>query len=96
MPTKASQLVGFWQRTTFSDCSRIYPQLLKFRENGLYYAQNSPDSHMIIWDTGTYRMESSGKLRISLANDSTQLYEFFISQDTLTVVDGNNRRFSYK
>src|SRR5574341_371903 len=96
MPTEASQLVGFWEKVTSSECSRIYPQRLEFNENGLYHAQNRPDSPMVIWDTGTYRMESSGLVRVSLANDSTQLYECSISENTLTFVDANNCRFMYQ
>ncbi len=96
MAPETAQLVGYWEKTTVSRCSRVYPEHIDFRKNGRYLAHNSPESPQIIWDVGRYQVEGPGQLRVSLANDASELYGFSLSDDVLTLVDSKNCDFSYR
>jgi hypothetical protein len=96
MTKEALQFVGQWEKITTSPCSQIYPDRIAFQENGLYFAQNNPHSPMIIWDTGRYTVVSAQQVRITLANDASDLYAFSISNGILTLVDSRNCEFQYR
>ncbi len=88
--------VGQWEKVTTSPCSQIYPDRIAFQENGLYFAQNNPQSPMIVWDIGRYLVVNAHQVRITLANDASELYAFSISQDILTLVDSRHCEFHYR
>ncbi len=95
MAATTAQLVGYWEKTTVSDCSQIYPDRIEFRNNGLYFAHNNPNNPMIIWDVGKYRIESSVQIRITLVNDASELYRFSIANNILTLIDSKDCEFEY-
>ena len=59
-------------------------------------AQNNPESPQIVWDAGSYQVEGLGQLRVTLANDASELYSFSLSNDVLTLVDSTNCEVSYR
>jgi hypothetical protein len=51
-----------------------------------------------LWDSGTYRILSENKIKISTANDAEIVYSFSYSNenDTITFSDDNNCQFQYR
>jgi len=96
MTPETAQLVGYWEKTSVSRCSQVYPEHIDFRKNGRYLAQNSPESPQIVWNVGSYQVEGLGQLRAALANDASELYRFSLSNDVLTLVDSTNCEVSYR
>jgi hypothetical protein len=91
-----TKLTGHWEKITVSACSRIYPDSIEFRNDGLYFAKNNSENPMIIWDAGNFRVEAPGKIRITLANDAGESYRFFLSDTILSFIDSKNCEFEYK
>ena len=96
MTPETVQLVGYWEKTSVSRCSQVYPEHIDFRKNGCYLAQNSPESPQIVWNVGSYQVEGLGQLRATLVNDASELYRFSLSNDVLTLVDSTNCKVSYR
>jgi hypothetical protein len=96
MTSEELSLVGHWDKDCTSNCSAIYPEYVEFRENGSFFCRNSADHPMIFWDVGRYRIESPGKIRMTLANDSSELYAFSISGNALVFIDARQCKFAYK
>jgi len=96
MTSEKLSLVGHWDKNGISACSAIYPEHLEFRENGMFYGRNRVDQPMRVWDVGRYRIESEEKIRMTLANDSSEVYLFSISGNDLVFVDERECRFTYR
>lgn len=96
MPGDTTQLVGSWQKVTDSVCSRLYPNLLQFRENGLYFGQMDAQGGYTLWDAGAYQVIEAGTLELSTANDALVRYRFWLADERLMFVDANGCRFEYQ
>ena len=88
-------LTGVWEKITLTECSSQYPDLIEFKEAGIYVgSKNSGD--FTVWDAGNYEIISENNLKISSANDAEINYTFFIDKNKLTFNDGNNCKFTYE
>lgn len=96
MPQTAATLVGSWVKTTRSECSAVYPDRLRFAENGLYAGERDPPGSFTLWDTGTWEISGAEQVRISTANDAVISYRFRLSGDTLRFVDPDGCEFEYR
>ena len=88
-------LKGLWEKITESECSNQYPDLLEFKEAGIYIGSKN-SGEFTIWDAGSYEIISGNSIKISTANDAEINYTFFIDKDKLTFTDGNNCKFVYE
>ena len=92
-----SNLEGTWKKTTQTPCSQIYPDEITFKKQGIYFAQNDPETTVHpIWDSGGYKVIRANQVKISTANDAEITYKFSISEDTLTFIDGTKCEFQYQ
>jgi hypothetical protein len=81
------RLIGAWQKASREPQAAIYPLTVEFRANGLYFARNDPESPMRKWDVGRFRQEAPRRLRVTLANDSSEVYVFILRGKKLTLTD---------
>jgi len=88
-------LKGLWEKITESECSNQYPDLIEFKEAGIYLGSKN-SGQFTIWDAGSYEIISGNSIKISTANDAEINYTFFIDKDKLTFTDGNNCKFVYE
>lgn len=96
MQNQTLDLIGNWEKTARTGCSEKYPSGIQFQKDGLYIARNDPSGKFIVWDMGTYRIVSPGKINISLANDAIVSYQFSVSVGVLTFKDAEGCEFSYR
>ena len=88
-------LKGVWEKITESECSNQYPDLIEFKEAGIYIGSKN-SGEFTIWDAGSYEIISGNSIKISTANDAEIKYTFFIDESNLTFTDGNNCKFVYE
>lgn len=91
-----AQLVGRWEKLTDSPCSRVYPNFLEFRIEGLYSGTGMETGDSPGWDIGTWQIVSPTQVKISTVNDAIITYEFSLSGNILTFVDPGKCRFRYR
>jgi hypothetical protein len=91
---KSNILIGKWIKITKSKCSKIYPDKLEFRKNGIYLGKRKKSSPSW-WDLGDYRILNENKLKISTADDSIQKINFKIQDNKLEFIDDTLCKFSY-
>jgi hypothetical protein len=89
-------LVGNWEKISRTGCDEIYPDSIRFQENGLYFGLKNPPGTFAQWDVGTYEIVGSERINISTANDAIVTYGFAISNDILTFVDPAGCQFRYR
>jgi hypothetical protein len=90
------QLIGNWEKITISTCSRVYPKVIEFRENGLFSGVGTKPGNAPGWDVGTWEVVSSTEVKISTMNDAIITYEFSLEDDILTFVDADKCEFQYR
>ena len=88
-------LKGVWEKITESECSNQYPDLIEFKEAGIYIGSKN-SGEFTIWDAGSYEIISGNSIKISTANDAEIKYTFFIDEGNLTFTDINNCKFVYE
>jgi hypothetical protein len=95
MSTNLSGLTGAWNRLEGTPCGAPYPASLRFEANGLYRGEADPPGAFTIWDVGTWRVDSHGRITLSTANDAVISYEATLSGEVLTIVvpDGCELRY---
>ncbi len=96
MAEQHPQLVGNWKKISRSACDELYPDGIRFQENGLYFGHKNPPGTFTQWDVGTYEIVGPDRINISTANDAIVTYELVISNDTLTFVDPADCQFRYR
>jgi hypothetical protein len=74
----------------------MYPESIRFQDNGLYFGLKEPPGTFTQWDVGTYEIIESERINISTANDAIVTYRFAISDDVPTFVDPDDCQFSYR
>jgi hypothetical protein len=90
-------LIGTWEKVSGDPKSDVYPRILTFKENGLYTGTGaSPSAEKPWWDIGTFDIVSGDEIKISTANDMMVTYQFNIEENTLTFIDPEKCRFSYR
>lgn len=96
MPEKLPLLVGYWEKVTDSPCSRVYPKLIEFRADGLYFGTGMEPGKAPGWDIGTWAVVSPTQVKISTVHDAIITYEFSLLDDVLTFVDPDKCEFQYR
>ena len=89
-------MVGRWRKVSRSECSAPYPEVLELADGGRYTGTNeAPSAFHPIWDQGGWEPTGPGRVRVSLANDSSREYEFELAEASLTFVDEGGCRIEY-
>jgi hypothetical protein len=90
-------LIGKWKKVTTTKCSDIYPDYLELLDKNIYFGQkeNEEIGGGTWWDSGGYKIVSDNHIRISTANDAQLIYEFSISNTSLTFLDKDGCEFKY-
>jgi hypothetical protein len=89
-------LVGRWQKSTDAACAVAYPKNLEFRAGGTYLSASAPES-FAIWQSGSYELVGSDRIRIQIANDAMIEYQFHLaSGGRLTFVDDQGCEITYR
>lgn len=96
MPMPTSHFIGSWNKITPSECSRAYPDTIRFQENGLYFGHKEPPGTFTRWDAGTFEVVGPRQVKISTANDAILSYEFSIVNDLMTFIDAEGCECSYR
>lgn len=87
-------IVGRWRTVTDDPCGGRYPDVLEFRDRGVYTGQSQ--SGFTLWDAGSYEPAQDGSIRISTANDAMIPYRYTLSGDALTFRDPEGCEFAYR
>lgn len=90
------QLVGAWERQTDAPCSRVYPEFIEFREEGLFSGTGGEPGGVPGWDTGTWEIAGPRQIKISTMNDAVLTYEFSLVEGILTFVDADKCEVRYR
>jgi hypothetical protein len=96
MAERHPQIVGNWDKVGRTACDEMYPDSIRFQDNGLYFGLKDPPGTFTQWDVGTYEITGSERINISTANDAIVTYSFAISDDILTFVDHYDCQFRYR
>ena len=96
MAEDTTRFVGIWRKADSPACAALYPAVLRLEANGLYRGVPEPPAQFATWDVGTWQPADARHLAISTANDAVITYEFSLVGDTLTFVDTQGCRFSYR
>ncbi|MEO6525259.1 MAG: hypothetical protein ABIP93_01410 [Gemmatimonadaceae bacterium] len=93
MPT--TDLRGRWHRVAGGECASAYPARLELQD-ARYAGTKDATQGFIIWDAGSYRVESDGVVMIQTATDSQERYRFRLEGDQLSFVDDGGCEFAYE
>ena len=90
------EVAGRWRKTSRSECSAPYPELLELEPGGRYTGWNeTPSVHHPLWDRGGWEPAGPDRLRISLANDAVREYAVKHDGDALVFHDADGCRIEY-
>lgn len=99
MPNSVDQkknLAGKWRKVTTTKCSDNYPDHLEFLDKNIYFGlKENEEVGGTLWDSGGYKIVSDSQIRISTANDEQIIYDFSISNASLTFVDKDGCELKY-
>jgi hypothetical protein len=95
MPTTID-LRGRWHRVAGGDCASAYPARLELRETRYAGTKDGDARGFIIWDAGSYRIESDTIMMVQTANDSHELYRYRLEGDRLSFKDDAGCTFAYE
>lgn len=96
MTAESIPMHGEWQKITQSDCSRLYPQRIRFADNGLYFGEADPPGSFTTWDVGTYELTGETEIRLSTANDEVVAYQVQRSANQLRIIDLDGCEFVFE
>lgn len=87
---------GAWALLSRPDCGGAYPDRLTLLEDGTYRGEREPPGGFTLWDVGSWRVTSPGRVEISTANDAIVAYRFEVDGDVVTFHDPADCRFRYR
>ena len=87
---------GEWRKLSGSPCAAQYPDVIQFRDNGIYSARNEGAGSHPIWDAGTYKVTGAGRIEISTANDAIVGYAYALEKNTVTFRDPSGCEIQYR
>jgi len=91
------KIAGTWKKITESKCSKIYPELIDFKSNNIFSAKNEKESTIHpVWDSGSYDLINSDKIKISTSYDAVLTYHYEIRNGILEFKDDSECTFQYK
>ena len=91
-----TDLRGRWRRIAGSDCANAYPARVEFKETRYSGMRDPATQGFIVWDAGSYRVESDDVVMIQTANDSQERYRFRLAYDRLTFLDNAGCEIVYE
>jgi hypothetical protein len=96
MPSTTIDLRGHWHRILGGDCANAYPAHLEFQETRYAGTKDESTQGFIIWDVGTYRVETESVMMIQTATDEQHHYRYRLDGNRLTFVDDAGCAFAYE
>jgi len=96
MPSTTIDLRGHWHRILGGDCANAYPAHLEFQETRYAGTKDGSTQSFIIWDAGSYRVESESVMMIQTATDEQHHYRYRLDGNRLTFVDDGGCAFAYE
>jgi len=96
MPSTTIDLRGHWHRILGGDCANAYPAHLEFQESRYAGTKDASTQDFIIWDVGSYRVESESVMMIQTATDEQHHYRYRLDGNRLTFVDDAGCAFAYE
>jgi len=96
MPSTTVDLRGHWHRILGGDCANAYPAHLEFHEATYAGTKDGATQGFIIWDAGSYRVESESVMMIQTATDEQHHYRYRLDGNRLTFVDDTGCAFAYE
>lgn len=69
MTVEKSSIVGSWFKVSESLCSGRYPDLIEFREDGVYLTPMRDDV-FLEWQSGDYEFSGENEIKMQTANDA--------------------------
>jgi hypothetical protein len=91
-----SDLRGHWHRISGGDCANAYPARLEFKDARYAGTKDTANQGFIIWDAGSYRVESDDLVMIQTASDAQELYRYRLTGDRLSFTDSAGCEFVYE
>jgi hypothetical protein len=96
MPSTTIDLRGHWHRILGGECANAYPAHLEFQETRYSGTKDDSTQGFIIWDVGTYRVETESVMMIQTATDEQHHYRYRLDGNRLTFVDDDGCAFAYE
>jgi hypothetical protein len=96
MPSTTTDLRGHWHRILGGDCANEYPAHLEFQETRYAGTKDESTQGFIIWDVGSYHVESESVVTIQTATDAQHRYRYRVDGNRLTFVDDAGCAFAYE
>ncbi|HKH94163.1 MAG TPA: hypothetical protein VKA54_20330 [Gemmatimonadaceae bacterium] len=96
MPSTTIDLRGHWHRILGGDCANAYPAHLEFQETQYAGTKDGSTQGSIVWDVGSYHVESESVVMIQTAMDAQQRYRYRLDGSRLTFVDDAGCAFAYE
>lgn len=96
MSLETAHLIGNWQKTDGPDCSRIYPDRIRFEDSGLYFAEQDKPGVFTLWDVGTFEVSGPDRIRLSTATDAVLTYSIHMRADEIRIRDPDGCEFGYR
>jgi hypothetical protein len=91
-----TDLRGGWHRVSGGECASAYPARLAFQDARYAGTKDDATQGFIIWDAGSYRVESDSVVMIQTATDAQERYRYRLAGDRLTFVDDAGCEFAYE
>jgi len=89
-------ITGQWKKITDDDCSKKYPETIKYDTNGIYRADASSTSRVHpLWDVGTYEIKGD-TINMSTSNDAIIRYPIVFKDGILTFRDPDGCVIKYQ
>ena len=89
-------LRGHWHRILGGECANEYPAHLEFHEATYAGTKDAATQGYIVWDAGSYRVESESVVTIQTATDAQHRYRYRLDGNRLTFVDDAGCAFAYE
>ncbi len=75
---KSAMVQTNWAKSSTHECSKIYPDKIMFKGNGLYSAEGGS---MVHWDGGWFKLKENSKIHIMTSTDATEILSILITAD---------------
>jgi hypothetical protein len=96
MPSTTIDLRGHWHRILGGDCANAYPAHLEFHQATYAGTKDGATQGFIVWDAGSYKVESESVVMIQTATDEQHHYRYRLDGNRLTFVDDEGCAFAYQ
>ncbi|GAB3271373.1 hypothetical protein GCM10027347_42600 [Larkinella harenae] len=88
-------LIGAWEKVSPVECSKGYPDMIEFGQDGIYQSQSEATAVVMAWDAGTYEVDRQ-IVKIANAQEISKSYRFVIKNEIVTFEDDQGCKFPYR